>query len=1079
MFQHFTKYLIIFISLSSATLFAQNELGNPYIKNYSPKEYGGGSTIWGIAQDNEGIMYFGVSEGVLQYDGSNWQNIKVDNGTTCRAMDVDADGRVYVGAKNEFGYLGEDSLRRPTYISLSNQLEEKYQDFADVWNVYVTNEGVFFLTFKRIYQWHEGKITVHEHDDITAHLGFYVQDKMYLVLLRNGLHVFENDRFVPVPGGMYFTQKTIFGILPFDEDNILVASRKDGLELLNTKTGEVVPFENDVNEELIKNKTYHATISENGEFVFATLKHGIYVLDRNGELVMHINQENGLQNDNVKYVFKDKFGGLWAGTAIGISHIDLNLPLTFFTPDNGFKGYPRSMIRDNGILYAATGNSIFWLDEAEQNRAERWKAVPQADDQFWDFLKVGEHLLVGSSKGLYELKGTNLFKIQDFKSNALFNMARSHIDTDRIYLSLKNGLAIAELTENGNVEVVHQFEDYDVEGHHIAEDVEGNVWVSTAFEFIVKIEAESFNKEKGYPLSFKKIEYIEKIASEEILTWKGQVLFTSSEGLLTIGEDLIPKPFKGLKIEGFPEEANIRRFKEDAAGNLWIHFHYGKNNGQLLALKKEDGNFKVKEDPFTRIGEKISHSGQAYVEADGVTWFFGGEAIVRYDYKKDLQQRKDYYVNIRKFSMKGDSIVVFGNNIDLDIANFTYAFKNNATSFSFSAASYGNEKENKYQYYLEGNDEDWSEWMASSVKEYNYLHEGAYTFRVRAKNVYNQISQEDQFSFVVLPPWYREKWAYTVYVLCFIFLLYFIVRLATYRLSRAKKQLEELVKDRTKDIRIEKEKVEVQKLELENIHQELSERNKDVMDSIKYAQHIQSSILPPLQKFKDEFEESFIYYQPRDIVSGDFYWFGKRGDYFTVACADCTGHGVPGAFMSMISATLLNKITEKGDVDSCQMALMELDKEMHKALRQEKSGSENNSMDGMDLALIAVNLKEMVCHYSGAYRPLYMIRDNELVVYNSNRMSIGGGIVKEKEFKGENINIKRGDQLYMFTDGYTDQFGGEKNKKFKRDRLKNLLLKYCNESMDIQHQKIANTFEDWKGDNEQIDDVLLMGIRIS
>ena len=219
-----------------------------------------------------------------------------------------------------------------------------------------------------------------------------------------------------------------------------------------------------------------------------------------------------------------------------------------------------------------------------------------------------------------------------------------------------------------------------------------------------------------------------------------------------------------------------------------------------------------------------------------------------------------------------------------------------------------------------------------------------------------------------------------IYVFAFILLVYLIIKLATYRLLQSKKHLEEIVEARTRDITIEKEKVEIQKLELEDIHQELSERNNDVMDSIKYAKHIQTSILPPLGKFKTEFKESFIFYKPRDIVSGDFYWFEKLGDYFAFACADCTGHGVPGAFMSMIGATLLNKIIEKEHVDSCQRALLELDIEMQKALRQHEDDSENQSMDGMDLALIAINLKEMVCHYSGAYRPLYLIRNNELII---------------------------------------------------------------------------------------------------
>ena len=148
MITRFITYLLGIIIIISSSAFAQNELGNPYIKNHIPKEYNSSATIWDITQDNNGLMYFGVAEGVLQYDGSKWQVIPVDNQTTARALDVDKNGVVYVGAKSEFGYLGKDSLSHPVYISLSKNLEEKYKDFTDVWNVYVTNEGVFFLSFK-------------------------------------------------------------------------------------------------------------------------------------------------------------------------------------------------------------------------------------------------------------------------------------------------------------------------------------------------------------------------------------------------------------------------------------------------------------------------------------------------------------------------------------------------------------------------------------------------------------------------------------------------------------------------------------------------------------------------------------------------------------------------------------------------------------------------------------------------------------------------------------------------------------------------------------------------------------------
>ncbi|MCB0400481.1 MAG: hypothetical protein KDD41_00205, partial [Flavobacteriales bacterium] len=789
-----------FLFSALPVLFSQNELGNPYIHNYTPKEYNSSATIWEITQDHKGLMYFGVAEGVIQYDGTNWQTVVVDNQTTVRSMDVDENGVVYIGAKTEFGYIGRDSLNSPVYVSLSRQLEEKYQDFADVWNVYATKDGVFFLTFKRIYRWHNDQLFTYEYDDITAHLGYYVNDQLFLVLSNRGLHVFENDRFVPVPGGMHFQGESIYCILPFDKDHIIVATRKSGLEKLNTVTGETVLFENDVNEQLKDDKMYSGTMSETGDFVLATLKNGIYVIQKSGKLVAHINQQNGLQNNNVKYVFKDNFGGIWAGTAVGISFIDLNLPLTYFNDENGVSGFTRDVVRHNGTLYVATGNGLFFLDKREIDPQKKFKQLDNADDQFWDFLIVENHLLVGGSHGFYEIIDNKLSRIASFNSNAVFNVLRSNQNPSLIYLALKNGIALAKLNEQGEINVIHQFRDLEVECHQLGEDRKGNLWVATAFDYALRINQTSFDESQGFPLTYEKIEYGEKLSTEEIIRIGDELYMTSSQGLLRAEDDgklTLKNPFNILNM---PEDFTIRRLQQDQNGNLWIHYHFNKLSGQFLALKSPDGTYTIKDDPFTRINEKVSHINSPYVEDNGIVWFHGGEGIVRYDLNKDNNSRKDYRVNIRKVIFSSDSVVKYGNNETHEFEDYQFSFKNNATSFTFSAASYGNEKANQYQYFLEGQDEAWSEWTTMSTKEYNYLHEGKYVFRVRAKNIYNQISQEDQFTFVILPPWYRETWAYVFYVFLFLIFVFIIIKVATYRLEKSKRQLEKVVEERTKDI---------------------------------------------------------------------------------------------------------------------------------------------------------------------------------------------------------------------------------------------------------------------------------------
>ena len=1071
MFKLIQIYFLLFFLAVSVLLKGQTEIGNPYVKNFNTKKHKISATIWDITQDKKGLMYFGTANGVLQFDGSSWRTIKVDNKSTVRSLDVDKNGRVYVGAKGEFGYLSEDSLGYPKYVSLSKNLEEKHKSFADVWNIYVTDEGVFFLSFQRIFQWKNNEFKIYEYDDITAHLGFYVSNKLYLVRIKEGLHYYKNEAFVPVPGGEHYLGKTIFSILPYDDENVIVATRNEGLEKHNIKTGIVTPFNNVANDELKASKIYHGAMSEKGEYIIATLNNGIYVIDKQGNLITNINQQNGLQSNNIKYVFKDYYGGLWAGTAMGVSYIDLNLPLTYFDSESGIDGYTRDVIRFKNQIYVATGNGVYYLDKNEPSPLNRFKQIENTNNQFWCFIKIKDKLYV-SANGLYEIKDKEIVRIKSFGRYALFEVLQSKINPDVVYFSLKNGLAIGKVDGEGNFLEIRYLEGLNDECQKIIENKNGDLWVQTAYNYLLKVEASSFVE--GNELKYKKYEQEEKLAPEDFIFYKGEVLFSSKKGLMAFEENKGFYPYQDLKLP-LDSSYEITRMIQDSDKNLWGHYHTNEGVSGEFYAKTTSNGFKIFTEPFTRLKEKIIHVQTPYIDGN-IAWYFGGEGIIRYDFSNHHSQQKNYKVNIRQVALNTDSVIDYGST-SLD-TKFVFDFKNNATSFVFSAATYSNEEEVYYQYFLEGNDEGWSEWTTQNNKEYNFLHEGKYVFKVRAKNVYNQISEQDQFSFEILPPWYRETWAYIVYAFLILLLIYVIIRIATYRLQKSKKQLELVVKERTKDIVKEKEKVEEQKLLIENVHAELSERNKDVMDSIKYAKRIQSSILPPIEKIKNEFEESFVLYKPRDIVSGDFYWYEKIGDFFIAACADCTGHGVPGAFMSMIGATLLNKIVEKENISHCQDALNLLDQEVVKTLQQTSIKENEIVMDGMDVSLIAVNKKTKECHYAGAYRPLYLIRNKELKIYKANRQSIGGSVNKEAPFVGENIDLQSGDLLYMFTDGVTDQFGGEKNKKYKTERLKQLLLNICDQNMEDQSKVINQEFEKWKGDNEQIDDVLIMGIKI-
>jgi serine phosphatase RsbU (regulator of sigma subunit) len=258
------------------------------------------------------------------------------------------------------------------------------------------------------------------------------------------------------------------------------------------------------------------------------------------------------------------------------------------------------------------------------------------------------------------------------------------------------------------------------------------------------------------------------------------------------------------------------------------------------------------------------------------------------------------------------------------------------------------------------------------------------------------------------------------------------------------------------------------------IEARFAKQQKEFEDSIRYASYIQSAILPPIRALFKEFPDSFIYFEPRSLVSGDFYWYTRKKDLFFIAVADCTGHGVPGALMSILGMTFLNEIVNMDPIPKANNILNIMREKVMKALHQT---GENDQKDGMDIALCIVNTQTHELQYSGAYNPLYIVRDTKLIEFKADRMPVGIHAIEETSFSNNCFTLSKGDQLYMFTDGYVDQFGGPEEKKFKYRRLKKLLIDISTKPMFKQYQILHDTFYDWKDEFEQIDDVLFIGFK--
>lgn len=250
----------------------------------------------------------------------------------------------------------------------------------------------------------------------------------------------------------------------------------------------------------------------------------------------------------------------------------------------------------------------------------------------------------------------------------------------------------------------------------------------------------------------------------------------------------------------------------------------------------------------------------------------------------------------------------------------------------------------------------------------------------------------------------------------------------------------------------------------------------EMEESIRYAGSLQQSILPNERIFQNTFKDAFVLFQPKDIVSGDFYWIYQHNDEVYFAVGDCTGHGVPGALVNIAGNTILRQIIRLEGVSDPALIMQLLDNELTNLFNENLT--EGNRCDGMDIVFCKFNLSSKKGSFCGAGRPLILIREGELVEFKKGPDAIGYSLFGEKTFETIHFTLNEGDQFYLFTDGYTDQFGGENVKKFNRRRFRNLLLSLIDMPMNKQKKELEFSFENWKGHQEQIDDVCLIGVKI-
>jgi serine phosphatase RsbU (regulator of sigma subunit) len=575
-----------------------------------------------------------------------------------------------------------------------------------------------------------------------------------------------------------------------------------------------------------------------------------------------------------------------------------------------------------------------------------------------------------------------------------------------------------------------------------------------------------------YEADFKDLQFYSSFYSDD---YNDHLYLQSADGLFILDytEDSIIKLYDQDDL--FKRELKYFTFNSDTTA-IWFLTTQGVHRFDLNAYyEKEEiiiDDFPLKETQ----GYKIEFVGDSILRIYDLKGF-GEMKIGKYRYippapKLHFSSLRLNYENF-DWSQTTTKIDSFWGNVMP--YNMELAHDQNHLTFDFQGVSHSNKKPLQYFHQLEGEDEKFYSSTNKSVT-YSNLDPGKYTLKVYVQDENESKSETLSCSFTVKPPFWKTWWFISLCALAIGGVLYSGYQFNVRRLKARQEELEEEVERATAEVVKQKNEIEGQRNAIQHQKEEVEEAHREITDSINYAERIQRSFLATNHTLQENLNEFFVYFNPKEAVSGDFYWAGKLANgNFALVNADSTGHGVPGAIMSILNISSIEKA-----VDQNLTSPAEIFNETRKTIieRLKNDGSEEGGKDGMDASLVAFNSAKTIMTYVAAQNPIWIIRDGELTEIKPEKMPVGKHDNDHKSFVGGEYAIQKGDIIYTLTDGFQDQFGGVKGKKFMIKKMREYVLSISNLSMAEQHLKIKETFANWKGDLEQIDDVCVIGIRI-
>lgn len=823
--------LIITLHLCTLPSLAQNTIGLPKIINYSKTDFQAGTQTWDIKQNSRGIMYFANNEGMLTYDGSHWKVYPLPNKTIVRALAIDEEDRIYVGAQDEIGVFETGANGNLKYTSLKDLIPRQQNKFADIWRIEVFKESVFFLASDRILELRNNSIKVYS---TTSEWIFMkkVEDKLYAQDKNNGLLLFNNNEWSPILHNKQFENVIISGLIPVGEDSILITTQCKGLYILHNNT--VTQKKAHIPPESC---TYVSAQINASEFVAGTTSDGCLVMDFNGKIVQKLSRTEGLQNNNVLCVFLDKDNNLWAGLKNGISFIAYNAAIKYISPSktNELSGYSTKIF--NNQLYVATSDGAYYVPLSNGTSGDfsfsmgDFNRVKNSAGEVWRLDEVNRQILMGQHSGSFVIQDNTSIPLVHGTGSWVFVPTSSVFPASTVLVGTYNGVNLLEFSQ-GRFLFSEKPEGLQESLRFLAIDNNNTIWGSHPYRGVYKLQLSPDNKKLSSQL-YTDSAGLPSALGNYVFKIKNRVVFGTAAGVYEYDPPtgrFIPSAFL-TPVFGNME---IRYLTEDAAGNIW--FCSGKKIGVVSYFSaREEKPFAITW--FPELNGQILLGFENIYPFNKENVFIGSEkGMIHLNYEKYTANKTIVKVLLSQVKAFGrsDSIIFGGyyqREAAQDIRSLPISY--NSFHFEYSTPSYGLQNNIEYSFQLEGYDPKWSTWSSRTEKDYTNLPDGKYTFKIKAQDNLGHESNIISYSFMVKPAWYKTIWAYITYALLFLLLLYLLDKWGKRNLHLQQVKFDEEQK-RLKyihQLELDKNEKEIVTLQNEKLATEISFKNKALADA--------------------------------------------------------------------------------------------------------------------------------------------------------------------------------------------------------------------------------------------------------